>query len=159
REREPLGMLPPDGFERGPYGRSGRDAVVRHDDRALRDARRLPAAPVQLVPAGDFGQLAPDLGLDEILGDPERADDAGVEDPRTARDRSDRELRLPWRAQLPRDADVQLAVESVRDLGPDWNSAARDAENEHVPPAVTSEERRQPPARIGAIFESHGAAI
>jgi hypothetical protein len=78
---------------------------------------------------------ARDLAIEIRLRDTERAHHPLVEHPHAGRDRSDRELGVPRRAELSRDHHVERRGETLRDRVSDDDPSTRDAEDGDVTPA------------------------
>ena len=140
------------------HGHAGRHPVVDDDHGAARGLDRRPQARVLAPALLDGGQLARGCRGDVVLAQVERAHQRVVEHDLglvAVGDGADRELRLPRRADLAHEGDVERGCERARDLGRHRHAAARQGEHEGVLQPHGREPLGQQPAGLGPIRKSY----
>jgi hypothetical protein len=141
-----------DGAERGPHRGSGGEAVVDQDRRPPGGVDDRPAAAILGSEAIDLGRGAIEEAL-QLRRAQSGADDHRLVDYSGAivGDGAHRQLRLPWKADLPDDHDLERQQEPARDRGGHGNASARESEHERIAAAVPGQARGEPATRVGAI--------
>jgi hypothetical protein len=140
--------------DRGQHGCPGRKAVVDQDHCPTGEAgRRTSPAQSRLAAAG-LGALLVGQNAEHPRGHAEFSGEYRVQEPRTVGGhRSEGELRLDGGAHLSRNYDIQLGPERTSNLRSHGHATARNAEHQHVLPAVCLETVGEPPPGVASINE------
>lgn len=157
RYQDAGGLVLPHGRDRSFHRRSGGEAVVNHDHRAVGQHRTGTIAAIKPIAPLEFQALACGCLIDHGVGDGKLSKQLLAEDTHAAGSNGPhRQFGVTWDAELTDEKDIEGDSQRTSDLDPDSYAAAGKAENDDVIPCgISGQPGGELATRVSPITESH----
>jgi hypothetical protein len=161
RNQDAGGLVLPQGRDRSFHRRSGGEAVVNDDHRAVSQHGTGTITAIKPIAPLEFQALACGYLIDDGVGDGKLSKQLLAEDTHAAgSDGPHRQLGVTWHAELTDQKYIERDTQRASDLDPDSHAAAGEAENDDVIPCgISGQPGGELATRVSPITESHWVGV
>jgi hypothetical protein len=157
RYQDAGGLVLPQGCDRSFHCRSGGEAVVNYDHRAVSQHGTGTTAAIKPIAPLEFLTLACGYLIDDGVGYGKLSQQLLAEDAHAAGSNGPhRQLGVTWDAKLADEKHIEGDTQRASDFNPDSHAAAGEAENDDVIPCgISGQPSGELATRVSPITESH----